>query len=558
MQIKTNMGLSPALFKKQINRYTLLGLLIAIGSIIIATLLVAIQKTGTVDLSSIVLAQKTNPAIWALDITPFIFAYWGQSFFYSLVGSAESILETQAKEFKSLSNELETKLQYETHHDRLTNLPNRRLFTERIKQAIMQVTPEYKLAVIVLNINDFKNVNYMVGSYNANTILKQFGEKLKSTLLDPLILSCYSGINLIARLQGDEYGILLPRLLADTDIDEFMSNLIQLTSTYFMVDGMNVHVATSGGIALYPDHSNKAEDLIHFASMSTYHAQRNHMEFLVYEQTIQDEQANQRIMLNELRKAIDNQELEVFYQPHVDLNTGIIIGAEALIRLDSERFGFISAEKIIPMVENSEIIKTWTRFALKSAIQQLYLWHKQGHKIYVSVNISSIDAIDPNLPTYIQQLLDEKNLLPHFLRLELTERACLSNQSRSKPILDQLSNMGVKLIIEDFCSGYTSFIYLINFPIDGIKIDKSFTMNILQDKKKLLALKIMLSLADELGLESLAIGVSDEHILAKLKELNCRSGQGFYFSPAVNPIEFAALFHAELGVEAKVEGNVSH
>lgn len=532
------------IMKNQVHRYAWYGLSIALASIVVATMLAAYQLHGHISLAGIIEAQKTNPALWALNITPFFFAYWGQYFFYKLMLTAEGIIGDQAKEFQILSHELEMKLQFETNHDSLTNLPNRRYFVDRIKQATAQVSPHYQVVVVVLNINDFKKVNYMVGSFNANAILKQFGERIKSSLLDPLLLNHFTGACVVARLQGDEFGIVFPKMHAHTDLEEFLANLVQLTSTYFMVDGMNIYISSTAGLAASPTHSDKAEELVHFASVAAFKAQRTGKDYLLYQADL--DTTDRRIMLIDLRKALDRHELEIYYQPEIDLNSGKIIGAEALIRLDSDKYGVLHAEKMIPLIENMDIIRTWTKFTLKEAIQQLYLWHQEDRKITMTVNISAMDAADRHLPDFIMDLLNEKRIDPEYLCLELTERACLTYQARTKPVLERLAQLGVKISIEDFCSGYTSFMYLTHFPIHWVKIEKSYVMNMMDDPAKLTAVKAMLKLTQELGLHAMAVGINNQDIYKRLIKLGYHYGQGYLFSAPVKPEEFNSLFFVDL------------
>lgn len=221
MNIKSNLAYSSVILKGHVNRYAFLGLLISVGSILIASCIVSYQLTGSVSLGGFIQAQRSNPAIWILDLTPFMFVYWGQAFCYGLVNKAESLLVDKTKELLNISGNLELKLKY----DSLTNLPNNRLLNEKIRLAIEQLGSQGELAVIVIKIND---LNYNFSSFNTNNIVKQFAEKLKSVLIDPYMLKASLGINMVARLQSDEFAILMPRLKKDLEINELLIHLLTL------------------------------------------------------------------------------------------------------------------------------------------------------------------------------------------------------------------------------------------------------------------------------------------------------------------------------------------
>ncbi len=545
MQIKNDVELSSTILKTHVNQYAIIGLLISLCSIVIATLIVSYQLTGTLSVRGIYLAQTTNPAIWALDLTPFMFAYWGQAFCYGLASKAESILEDKEKEFQTRNSDLKLKLQYESNYDKLTHLPNRRLLTEKIDQAISQSAADNQLAVIILNINNFKQINYNLGVFNGNNILKQFSEKLKSILLDAFMLDAYKGMNIVARLQNDEFGILLPSLKNQISLIETLSYIREATSCEFMIDGLSIQIATTAGAAVYPVHGTQAEELLNYADIAVYNAQIQHRTHAIYSPEMKEELGRGPIMLDELKAALEEDKLEIYYQPIIDLKQGVITGGESLLRFNSESLGLITAEKIIPLIEGTSLNKLWTAYMLEKTIKQLADWHEKGHKLKLNVNLSATDIGDPSLPDTIKTLLDKYHLSSKYFGIELTERACLNDQIKTYEILSQLASMGIDIYIEDFCSGYSSFIYLANFPINHLKIDKAFIMNMMMDDKKLKLIKAMIKVAKILDLKIVAIGVKDQEILNQLQQLDCDYGQGFYFSPAVSSTEFEQLFNKQ-------------
>lgn len=526
--------INSALFKSHVNRYSILGLAISLASIVLATMVVAYQMTGTISLESLIAAQTSNFAIWALDLTPFMFAYWGQSFCYGLANKAETLLQDKTQELLSKKDSLESKLKYESTHDNLTKLPNYKLFIERVKQAITQIDPEGKVAVIVLNINDFKEINYGFGSIHANTFLKQFAEKLKAMLLEPALLEAYMGINVIARLRNDEFAILLPRLSAKQDIEEILENISRYTTTNFMIESINMKITTTVGAAVYPTHGFTAETLMVHATDSIYFAKKEGKPYIVYHAGIQERTKINREMLDEFEHVIDNDKAIIQFIPHYELATKKIIGVEAVVKIEHIDWEVLNEEKLFQLMDDSRYAKKLTFFTLKNTIKQVAFWHEQGHKIYGEVDLSISDLGDNELIEIIKALLEEHHLEAKFLKIAFTEKACLSDQSKALAALNNLANLGMELLIKDFSTGYTSFIYLTNYPISEIKIDRSFVMKMLRDEKRVRIVQTIIQLATALNLKVMAAGIPDQSSVDKLLESGCHFGQGPYFSTALS------------------------
>ena len=542
MNIKQHFTLRSEILKGHVNKYTILGLVISLISIVIASVLVSYQLTGFINFDGIILAHKTNPALWALDLTPFMFAYWGQSFCYELANTMESMIEDKTRELVNKSSDLELKLQYETNHDHLTNLPNQRLISQRITQGILQLHKGEELVVIILHINAFKEINYKYGSFNGNSLLIQFAEKLKTILLEPYLLQAYMGMNMVARLQGAEFAILIPRLRKEHHLDGLLIKLLAATSTNFMIDGNSIKVTTTVGVALYPLHGSDDEALLLHANSSLFYAEKEGLSHAIYDATMDKSVDAGHIKLKELEEAVDHETITLLFQPELELKTEKIIGAEVVIQFESPEYGMMSADKLLPILEESPLVKKLTYLMLRKAVKQLAEWQQANHNIYITVSI--FDATDMELPSVIEGMLKEHNISAEYLKLELTEKACLIDQSRSLTVLKKLAELGIKLVISDFCSGYTSFIYLTNFPISEIKIDKSFVLNMITDEKKLSIVRASIKLASTMDLIVMADGIVDQKILKKLKQLGCLYGQGLYFSPPVNADSISASMKA--------------
>lgn len=539
MAIKQHLVIRSAVLKDHVNRYAILGLTISLLSILIATILVSYKLTGFIHFPGMILAQKTNPALWALDLTPFMYAYWGQSFCYEIVNTVETMLEDKTRELQNKSSDLELKLQYETNHDYLTGLPNQRLLSQRINQGIKQIGKGEDLAIIIMHINAFKDINYKYGRFNANSLLVQFAEKLKTILLEPYLLQAYMGMNMVARLQGAEFAILLPRLRKDHHFETILNKLVAATDVNFMLDGNSVNVTTALGVALYPVHGDNDVTLIHHASSSLFYAEKEGLPYAIYNSGIGKKLKGADGKLQELNAAIDAEEIDFWYQPCLELKTEKIIGVETSIHLDKAEYGVMSSDQLLPLVEGTILVRKLMARMLENAVQQLAIWHQAGHQISITVNL--LDATDQDLPAFIDGLLKDSPFPSAYLKLALTEKACLSEQTRSLPVLKKLSDLGFKIGISDFCSGYSSFIYLTNFPISEIKIDESFIQNMMADEKKLSVVRAAIKLGDAMSLVVLAGGIADLKTMKKIKQLGCLYGEGPYFSSAVPADEITAL-----------------
>ncbi|KTC66407.1 regulatory protein (GGDEF and EAL domains) (plasmid) [Legionella adelaidensis] len=544
MTIKQKLAIRSTVLKGHVNKYAILGLIISIGSIVFASLIVAYQMTGELSLSSFLLAQTSNPAIWALDLTPFMFAYWGQSFCYELANKAELIIEDKTREYVSKSGDLELKLKYESNHDSLTNLPNSRLLAQRINQGIKQINKGEHLAVVIININNFKQVNYEYGTFSGNSLLLQFTEKLKLILIEPYMLQAYMGMNMIARLQGAEFALLIPRLRSEHNLNLILQKVIDTTSTSFMIDGNSIDITTTAGAALYPPHGQNDEELIHHATLCLLHAEKQGKRFAIYEPSMHSSRKTKRVMYKEISSAIVNEEMRILFQPNYELESNKIIGADAMLTMEHSKHGYLDNEKLVSIVEGTSIVKNLSIYMLRHAVTQLADLHKRGQQIYITVQL--FNATDLELPPYIDSLLKENSLSPDCLKIAITEKACLSDQTQSIAFINALDAMGIKIVISDFCSGYSSFVYLTNFPISEIKIDKSFVVNMMKDEKKYTVVKAIIKLAKAMDLVVFANGIEDAATSNAVKKLGCFYGEGSFYSPPIEMDTFEKLLQKNI------------
>ena len=298
-------------------------------------------------------------------------------------------------------------------------------------------------------------------------------------------------------------------------------------------------ITTAAGIAIYPLHGSDDISLLRHASSGLFHAEQEGLSYVIYDASMDNDMRLDHLKIKELSDAIDNEKIDVWYQPDLALKTEKIIGVEAMIYFEDVNDGVMTIDKLLPLLEGSGLVNKLSYLTLTKAIKQLAVWHQANYKVYSTVTL--FDATDMAIPAMIEGLLKENDISPEFLKIQLTEKTCLSDQARSMIVLKQLANLGIKIVISDFCSGYSSFTYLTNFPISEIKIDKSFVMSMMSDEKKLNIVHAIINLAGIMNLMVYADGIEDKAILKKLKQLGCLYGQGPYFSSAVDEEGMTAL-----------------
>ncbi len=385
MEIKKQLAIRSTVLKGHVNKYALLGLSIALVSIFLATCLVSYQLTGTVSIEGMIAAQMSNPALWALDLTPLLFAYWGQSFCYELANKAETIIEDKTRELVGKRADLESKLHYESHHDNLTNLPNDKLLLQRIAQAIEQHKKGEQAALVLLTIKQFGDINYSIGNFSANRLMVQFAEKLKSILLDPSLLQAYMGMNMVARVQGAVFAIFIPRLKEEHNLDEILSRILEETTANFMVDGKKVEVNTLMGVAFFPEHAEDENELVEHATSALLDAGKRNLQRVIFREGMHHEAKSSRVVVNELKEAVKKQAFEIFYQPIVSLEKGNVVGEQSMIHFTDEKYKSLINGELKSLIEGSSLVQGLTFHMLNKVIDKLEDRVKSGDKKYIKV-----------------------------------------------------------------------------------------------------------------------------------------------------------------------------
>jgi diguanylate cyclase (GGDEF)-like protein len=435
-----------------------------------------------------------------------------------------------ASVFMKRQKEHDATLTHQSLHDALTGLPNRELLRDRLHQAIALARRRRRgVALLVMDLDQFKEINNTLGHASGDEILKQMGARLCHAL---------RASDTVARLGGDEFALLMPEGDARQAV-QLANKVHKILEPPYHVNDMDIEVGPSIGIAAFPDHGASADEIMQRADVAMYQAKQKHSGHAVYEQETDAHSVRRLTLMSDLRHAIDNGELMLYYQPEIELRSGAVIGVEALARWRHPRDGFIPPDEFIPLAEKSGTIKALTEQVLQAALRQYHAWRRAGISLNISVNLSARNLHDPLLPDRLRQLLAAWDVPPGDIHLEITESAMMANPEKAGQILAEFDAMGVGLWIDDFGTGYSSLDYLKRLPVDAIKIDKSFVRDMTDDKHNAAIVRATVELAHNLGLKVVAEGVENEQTRAALRTLGCDFMQGYYISKPVPAEELA-------------------
>jgi len=412
-------------------------------------------------------------------------------------------------------------------HDALTNLPNRALLAENLKFVMERAkqSEDYQFAVLFLDLDRFKNVNDSLGHTIGDQLLIAMARRLES---------CIREVDMIARLGGDEFAILLDGIPNSAEATNMAKRIQEKLDSPFNLSGHEVFTTTSIGIALSSTGYDYPENMLRDADTAMYRAKAQGKAcYEVFDKGMHARAVYLLQMENDLRRALDREELRVNYQPIVSLENGQLAGFEALIRWQHPERGFISPVDFISLAEDTGMIAPIGLWILKRACHQLakWQWVSPAHRqLFMSVNLSGKQVAEPDLVGQIQQILEETHLDPRHLKLEITESVVMENAELAAQFFKRLKALGVQLSIDDFGTGYSSLGYLHRFPLDTLKIDRSFVGRIGEAAENIEIVRTIVSLADNMGMEVVAEGIETLGQLAQLKKLNCQYGQGYLFA----------------------------
>jgi len=406
------------------------------------------------------------------------------------------------------------------YEDRLTGLPNRALFNDRLAGAVNLArrngTP---LTVMLMDLDRFKHINDTLGHTIGDNVLREVATRLRLALRES---------DTIARLGGDEFGVLLPTG-HDDQIGEVVHKILRAIEQPIEADGQWLDVGASIGIARFPEHGDKPDTLISRADVAMYLAKAANSEFAFYDATHDGTQQEQLSLLGELRRAMERQELRVYFQPKIDLRTGRTRGVEALVRWMHPMRGIVPPIEFMPFAERTGFVRTVTRFVLETALTRCGQWLAQGMRLQVSINISVRDLQNTDLPDIVASLLASCAVPPELVCLEITESSFMENPQRALHTLGRLRALGIRLSIDDFGTGFSSLAYLRKLRVHEIKIDRTF-IAAMEESDDMVIVRSTIELAHNLGLKVVAEGIEDEKSLARLRAMDCDEAQGFFMS----------------------------
>ncbi len=412
-------------------------------------------------------------------------------------------------------------IQHLAYSDLLTDLPNRIRLMEELEQYVddSQFGHDSLTAIIAMDLDNFKEINDTLGHSRGDQVLREVGQRLRQ---------CIKGSDLVGRLGGDEFGVILFDLPSRNEVLEVANRIIDAIARPITIEGIQFDLQVSLGIALFPEHSRNARELFQFADTAMYQAKENRSGLAIYDTTIHTEQSERLTLKTELRHAIDAGALQVYYQPKIDLARGHIVGVESLVRWIHPERGFIGPDKFVPLAERSNLIHPMTGLVFNIALHQCGEWVKAGRQIGVAINCSAHSLTDEHLPERIDALLYTWGVPHHLLTVEVTESAIMAHPEQGLAILTQLHEMGVKISVDDYGTGYSSLSYLKSMPVSELKIDRSFVSDMLTDENDAVIVRATIDMAHDLGLEVTAEGIEDEATWNALVEMACDRAQGYY------------------------------
>lgn len=516
------------LLKSEASKTAYQGVGIALATVIVATCLVCYFDTGTLSLAGLWGAQKHNAALWMLNCMPFVFGVWGQYSNSLIAYQAGAMIIDQTHELRTKADDMEKQTAYVSTHDRLTDLPIRALFYDRVERAIISSLDAQKqpsrLSILLIEIENFKDIYEALGRNSSDLILKQISKRLQGVSL---------ARDDVAKVDSNVFGVLLS---AQSDVgraEEFAQQIQKTMESPFIIDGLQVAIHSDVGIVHFPEHGDDVDTLVQRAGVALRIAQKSTKGYATYDPSFDKQTPLRLTLISELRHAIERDDLELFYQPQVSIKTAEICGVEALLRWNHPVHGFISPDEFVPMAERNRMIRLLTQWVLRRAFRDCANWHRQGFPIKVSVNLSAKDLHDPELPDLIAGVAVAAGIKPEWIMLEITEGSVMSEPDNALAIIKRLNEMGYQFSIDDFGTGYSSMAYLKKLPLAALKIDKGFVMDILNSENDAAIVKATINLGHNLGLMVTAEGVENKEVMTRLMEYGCDVAQGYFLSKPV-------------------------
>lgn len=449
----------------------------------------------------------------------------------------------------------EDRLRYLAHYDPLTSLPNRHRFTERLKEAVKANRKKGHLAVLAVGLDRFKRINGAFGHEAGDELLRDCALRLVDGLEQATANVGKKCTPFLARFGGDEFIIILENCGGPKNAAKVADDLLKRMADPFDLGEQEVFITTSIGICLHPNDGDTADGLIHSADAALRHAKaegKNNSQ--TYTSTLNADAVRRFSLESKLQKSLENDELMLLYQPKVEVSSGRLVGMEALIRWQHPELGTVSPLEFISLAEESGLIVPIGEWVLREACTQSRIWRDAGYApAQMSVNLSARQFWDPQLAENIGRILVETGIEPHYLELEITEGTFMQNAEETVRTLKELKKMDVNLSVDDFGTGYSSLSYLQKFPLDTLKVDRSFVSNVTTEADSAAITRTIISMARSLNLTVIAEGVETEDQLDFMRKEGCDQIQGYLVSPPVTSGEFEKMLRQEVLIKpAKV------
>ncbi len=483
------------------------------------------------DITELQASSEREERLVTLSVIGILAGLYGILFF--IAKRADSIIRKHAAQ----QRRAEESLRHVTTHDLLTNLPNRLLLLDRIKQSLTAAERHNNLlAVASIDLDNFQGINNSLGHEIGDQVLKTLAQRLSQCLREG---------DTIARIGSDEFVVSLPDIHSNVNLFQIAKKMLGAISVPIESEGRELHLTASIGIALYPEHGRDAETLMRKADMAMHSAKRlgrnRHQMFVEH----MDEQVQQQVQLeDEMWRALKNNEFVLYYQPVIDLNSGAIIGAEALLRWPNPHGDWLSPAEFIPMTEKCGLIVPLSEWVLSEACAQLQTWRENGLELNdftMAVNLSPRHFETAGLATMISGMIEQAQIDPSWLHLEITEAMLMGKNETVLANFEGLKRLGIKFSLDDFGTGYSSLGYLRSFPIDMLKIDRTFIEELPDNADNAAIVTTIIALANSLNLAVVAKGVETNAQVTFLRQCGCHYAQGFLFSRPLPPGEFLSL-----------------
>jgi len=446
----------------------------------------------------------------------------------------DELLELEGR-FELMANAVQTEtkaLEHQALHDPLTDLPNRKLLNDRVKLELMRSEfKENKFILMLTDLDRFKEINDTLGHHIGDEVLKEAGDRLLGSLRKD---------DTVARLGGDEFGMLLPSTSVEHSF-KIAQKIVEKFNEPFIIEGQSLNIGISIGVVEFPLHGDDQTVLMQRADVAMYHAKQNKLGYAVYKAEEDQNTLSRLALMTDFRDALENDELFLFYQPKMDLHTRKIISAEALLRWKHPTRGFVSPDEFVPLAEQTGLILPLTIWVMKRATAQWKQWEELGYDVSLAINMSVYCLQFTDLAGTIAKILKENGVPPTRCVLELTESVFMKDAVRAKKILSELDEMGIELSIDDFGTGYSSLAYLKQLPVDELKIDKSFVMDMMENENDAAIVKATIELAHAMGMRVVAEGVETDLTLVRLEKLGADIVQGFLIAKPMSSTDLIQM-----------------